>query len=166
MSAILKNREVGLRPMRDHDLAQVAAIEQRSYEFPWSLGIFSDCLRVGYCCWTLADEETVVGYGIMAVAADEAHILNICIDPGYRRLGLAGRLLAQTLALARSHQATIVFLEVRPSNTAAQALYRAAGFQQLAVRRNYYPAREGREDALVLGLRFDGPAVESPAGVR
>lgn len=141
--------------MREHDLPQVVAIEQRAYEFPWSLGIFADCLRVGYCCWTLALDDEVAGYCVMSVAAGEAHVLNVCVDEAHQRQGHARRMLDHMVELARGHHATILFLEVRPSNQAALQLYFEFGFRQLAVRRQYYPARDGREDALVLALRFD-----------
>lgn len=158
-----------VRPMREHDLAAIAAIEARSYEFPWSQGIFADCLRAGYCCWTMMAAGTVAGYGILAVAADEAHLLNLCIDPDFRQRGLARKLLKRLLELANEHRAGIIFLEVRPSNLAAIALYETAGFRRVAVRRNYYPAREGREDAVVMTLRMDEAAaleaVESPGGL-
>jgi ribosomal-protein-alanine N-acetyltransferase len=144
--------------MREHDLPQVVAIEQQAYEFPWSLGIFKDCLRVGYCCWTLAFDDAVAGYCIMSVAAGEAHVLNVCVDETRRRRGHARRMLEHMVTLARGHRATILFLEVRPSNRAAIDLYLDFGFRQLAVRRDYYPARDGREDALVLALRFDEDA--------
>lgn len=157
MSAILKDTEPQLRPMREHDLPRVVAVEQRAYEFPWSIGIFADCLRVGYCCWVLADGDRLCGHGIMAVAADEAHVLNVCIDPDYRRRGLARQLLHHLLAVAGEHQAQIVFLEVRPSNAGAIELYRQTGFTQIAVRRGYYPATVGREDALVLGKTLRHP---------
>lgn len=159
----MEPRPAGLRPMREHDLAQVVEVEGRAYEFPWSQGIFADCLRVGYCCWTLAEEHAVVGYCIMAIAADEAHVLNLCVDPARRRRGYGRRMLDHMVALARDHRATIVFLEVRPSNAAALHLYAEAGFERIAVRRNYYPAHGGgREDALVLALRL--PDAAGPGG--
>jgi len=161
MKPVAQGLAASLRPMREHDLAQITAVEQRAYEYPWSLGIFADCLRVGYCCWTLVEAETVVGYCIMAVAADEAHVLNVCVDPGHRRQGHGRRMLEHMVEIARGHRATILFLEVRPSNAAAIELYAGLGFRQLAVRRHYYPAREGREDALVLAL--DLPT-EDPQG--
>lgn len=161
MKPVAQGRLASLRPMREHDLAQVVAVEQRAYEYPWSLGIFADCLRVGYCCWTLAEAETVLGYCIMAVAADEAHVLNVCVDPGRQRQGHGRRMLEHMIDLARGHRATILFLEVRPSNAAAIELYAGLGFRQLAVRRNYYPARDGREDALVLALNLP---VDDPQG--
>lgn len=157
MSAIPKDTTPQLRPMREQDLPRVVAVEQRSYEFPWSTGVFGDCLRVGYCCWVLADGDRPCGHGIMAVAADEAHVLNVCVDPDYRRRGLARRLLGHLLAIATDRGAQIVFLEVRPSNTAAIDLYRQAGFSQIAMRRGYYPAAVGREDALVLGKTLRSP---------
>jgi len=155
MSAMLELAAVSLRPMREHDLAQVAAIEARAYEFPWSLGIFGDCLRAGYCCWSLMSQERLIGYGIMVVALDEAHILNLCIDPNDQRQGHARRMLLHLLELAQSRHAAMVFLEVRPSNFAARALYSRHGFQQVAVRRGYYPAHPGREDAWVLSRTFE-----------
>lgn len=161
MSAVPAGASSRLRPMREHDLAQVAALEQRAYEFPWSLGIFADCLRVGYCCWTLEIGGGLAGYCIMSVAAEEAHVLNVCVAPEHRRQGHARRMLEHLVGIARGHRATVVFLEVRPSNPAAITLYLDFGFRQLAVRRSYYPAREGREDALVLALTLDEGASAS-----
>lgn len=143
-----------MRPMRDHDLTQVVRVEHRSYEFPWTPGIFADCLRAGYCCWSALCDGVLAGYGIMTVAADEAHLLNICIDPAYRGRGFARQLLERLTEVAVRHRAAIMFLEVRPSNGRALALYAASGFERLAVRRGYYPAHAGREDAWVLGKRF------------
>ena len=149
-----------VRPMREHDLTQVIAVEQRAYEFPWTEGIFRDCLRAGYSCWSMVTGErsgregtglaTLVGYGIMTMAVEEAHILNLCTDPRHQRRGHARRLLSHLLGTARTHGAASVFLEVRPSNLAAQALYADEGFVQVGLRKAYYPASAGREDALVL----------------
>lgn len=150
MSAAIDNPPPGLRPMREHDLARVSMIEQRSYDFPWSVGVFADCLRVGYCCWTIANEDEMAGYGIMSVAAEECHILNICVDPNFRRRGYAGLLLQQLLESARAHGANTAYLEVRPSNLAALDLYSENGFIKIAQRPGYYPAQVGREDAFVL----------------
>lgn len=161
MNAVPVDALPRLRPMREHDLAQVAALEQRAYEFPWSLGIFADCLRVGYCCWALEIAEELGGYCIMSVAAEEAHVLNVCVAPEHRRRGHARRMLEHLVDIARGHRATVIFLEVRPSNPAAIELYLDFGFRRLAVRRNYYPAREGREDALVLVYRLDEHAPAS-----
>ena len=119
MSAVVNQPEPEIRPMREHDLARIHAIERRSYQFPWSVGVFSDCLRVGYSCWALEYEESIRGYGIMSVAAQECHILNVCVDPTSRRHGFANVILAQLLRSASEHDAVIAFLEVRPSNVGA-----------------------------------------------
>jgi [ribosomal protein S18]-alanine N-acetyltransferase len=140
------------RTMIHDDLSQVSDIERRSYDFPWSHGVFRDCLLAGYTCIVLERGETVVGYGILSVAAGEAHVLNICVDPDYRRLGYGDRLLDELLTRAKAASVKEVFLEVRPSNVNALSLYRKKGFRQIAHRRAYYQARAGREDAAVLSL--------------
>jgi ribosomal-protein-alanine N-acetyltransferase len=149
MSAVLEQTAPLLRPMHEHDLSIVLEIEKRSYGFPWSLGVFSDCLRIGYSCWAVVYDRRPAGYGIMTVVAGESHILNLCIDPDYRRRGFASVLLHRLLATARDHYAATAFLEVRPTNEGAIGLYEGMGFKQVAVLRAYYPATQGREDALV-----------------
>ena len=150
MSAVLEQQPAHVRPMRDHDLARIHTIERRAYQFPWSIGVFTDCLRVGYSCWALEFDDEISGYGIMSVAAQESHILNLCIDPKQHRMGLASILLQHLLDAAVDHDAVIAYLEVRPSNLAAINLYSKAGFRRVGVRRDYYPALEGREDAFVM----------------
>lgn len=145
---------VDVRTMSHDDVGDVADIERRSYEFPWSHGVFRDCLLAGYHCLVLVRDDTVVGYGILSVAAGEAHILNLCIDPKYRQLGYGERLLDEILHQAAGAEVREVFLEVRPSNANAIALYVKKGFRQIASRPAYYQAREGREDAAVLALRL------------
>lgn len=154
MSAAWETETPRLRPLREHDLPNVLEVEQRAYEFPWTLGIFTDCLRAGYCCWALEFDARIVGYGIMVVTLDEAHILNVCVDPAYQRRGFAQVILDHLVELAIRHRASMVFLEVRPSNAPARRLYARNGFTQIAVRRGYYPARAGREDAYVLSRNF------------
>jgi len=150
MSAVLKPPVRDLRPMRSVDLGAVVAIERAAYPFPWSNGIFRDCLRVGYCCWVVEHEGAVIGYGIMQVVARESHILNLCVHPAYQRQGCGRVLLARLLELARDHRADTVLLEVRPTNEAAIALYTRMGFNEVGVRRAYYPGHKGKEDALIL----------------
>lgn len=150
MSAILRDPKLRLRSMTTADLLTVHGIEVRAYAFPWSLGIFRDCLRVGYRCWVYLYGERIVGYGVMSLAVGEAHILNLCIDPEYQRRGLGRRLLRRLLNLAREGGADTAFLEVRPSNPGALALYHSEGFNEIGRRPGYYPAAEGREDGLVL----------------
>jgi len=150
MSAVLKPDALVIRPLQDDDIDRVEDIEQRSYEFPWSAGIFSDCLRVGYCCWVLDLANDIIGYGIMSVAVEESHILNVCVAPEARRQGHARALMEHLLNTASEHGARIAYLEVRPSNAAALKLYGELGFRHVGTRRAYYPARRGREDAFVL----------------
>ncbi len=142
-----------LHPMHPEHLPQVLEVEQASYEFPWTDGIFRDCLRVGYSAWVVTDTiGEVMAYALMSMAVGEAHILNICVAPEHRRIGLARFLLKHLIMTARAADVTLVLLEVRISNAEAQTLYADFGFRQLGRRPRYYPARDGREDALVLGL--------------
>ena len=152
MSAQLKP-DWQILPMHVSHLPQVLEIEQRAYPFPWSDGIFRDCLKAGYSGWILNDERgAIVGYALMSMAVDEAHVLNLCIDPSSQKRGLGRMLLEHMIMLARAANATIVLLEVRKSNKAAIHLYESQGFQRLGLRKGYYPADGGREDALVLGF--------------
>ena len=154
MSAVLDSPQPLVRPMREHDLACIHTIEQRAYQFPWSLGVFTDCLRVGYSCWVVSNQDKIVGYGIMSVAVQESHILNVCIDPNWHRHGFAKALLTHMLKTAREYDATIAYLEVRPSNGSAIKLYEQAGFSRVGIRTDYYPARNGREDAYVMSKQL------------
>ena len=143
-----------LRPMRDTDLDAVMAIEVRAYPFPWTRGIFRDCLRAAYPARVLHAGEDILGYGVLSVAADEAHVLNLCIDPRAQGHGLGRRLLRALLKLAHGHGARRVFLEVRPSNPHAIALYDDEGFNEIGHRPRYYPAHVGREDAIVMAIEL------------
>ncbi len=140
---------VHIRTMVHDDLVVVSDIERRSYEFPWSHGVFRDCLLAGYSCIIVERGDLVVGYGILSMAAGEAHILNLCVDSNYQQLGYGERLLDETLARARGAEIKEMLLEVRPSNESAIALYQKKGFRQIAYRPAYYQARKGREDAAV-----------------
>ena len=148
MSAALEPRSE-IRTMSDRDLRGVAAVEQASYEFPWSPGIFRDCLLAGYQCLVLDIDGEINGYAIMSVAASEAHILNLCVHPELQRQGLGRQLLHALCTRARTLGVERAFLEVRPSNAAAVNLYRSAGFEQIGVRPSYYQAQDGREDAVI-----------------
>jgi len=143
-----------IRFMQSTDLQTVLEIEKKTYDYPWSGGIFSDCLSVGYCCLVYELESKVVAYGVMSVAAGESHILNICVDDQYQQRGIGRQLLQRLLLMAQKLEAECSFLEVRPKNLAAVKLYESEGFLELAVRKNYYPAAEGREDALVMQKIF------------
>lgn len=143
---------VRTRTMVHDDLPLVSDIERRSYDFPWSHGVFRDCLLAGYTCLVLERDLVVSGYAILSIAAGEAHVLNLCVDPDYRNQGFGDRLLDEILLRARQSGVREVFLEVRPSNVNALSLYRKKGFRQVASRRAYYQAKDGREDASVLSL--------------
>jgi len=151
MSAVLKPAPV-LVAMREQDLAEVMAIESALYTHPWTRGNFADSLRAAYECRTYRLQGELIGYFVLLAAAGEAHLLNLSIAELHQRRGYGTSLLNQATALARKLGAKNVFLEVRPSNRAAQELYYRYGFRKIAVRRDYYPARSGREDALVLSL--------------
>ena len=153
--------QVRIRPMLEIDLPEVAAVEQSSYVFPWSENIFRDCLRVGYTCRALDMAGQVIGYGIMSLGAGEAHILNVCVREQFRSLGFGRRMLEHLLERAAASGVTEAFLEVRPSNLAAIRLYQRLGFEQIGIRRGYYQAPDGREDAIV--LKREVPAAYKPS---
>jgi ribosomal-protein-alanine N-acetyltransferase len=146
--------EVSIRKMRHEDLPHVSDIERRSYDFPWSHGVFRDCLLAGYHCIILERDGDVAGYGILSVAAGEAHILNLCVEQTWRAHGYGERLLDEMLFTARTSSVREIFLEVRPSNENALALYKKKGFYKVANRPAYYQASEGREDAAVLAKKL------------
>ena len=148
MSAVLKDAP-RLLPMSQDDLDEVQAIENVIYTHPWTRGNFGDSLRAGYDCRTWRLEGELLGYFILMVAAGEAHLLNLSIAARHHRSGHGSALLREALELARRRGARSLFLEVRPSNFAAQALYARFGLRRVGLRRGYYPARIGREDALV-----------------
>jgi ribosomal-protein-alanine N-acetyltransferase len=148
--------QMTIRPMRALDVAEVVAIEHASYQFPWSEGIFRDCLRVGYTCRVATAGRVLMGYAVMSTGAGEAHILNVCVAETFRCRGLGRHLMLALIARAAAVGVREAFLEVRPSNTAAIRLYLSMGFVQLGMRRGYYQAVGGREDAAVLRLTVAG----------
>ncbi len=154
MISQIEEVSVHVRVMTYDDLASVSDIERRSYDFPWSHGVFRDCLLAGYVCLVLDRGDQVIGYTILSVAAAEAHILNLCVDPGFRGLGYGERLLNKLIDRARYAEVEAIFLEVRPSNANALALYRKKGFRKIAKRPAYYQSKQGREDADVLSLQI------------
>ncbi len=147
--------------MTDGDVRAVIAIERASYQFPWSEGIFRDCLRVGYYCRIVTLGGEIVGYGIMSTGAGEAHVLNVCVRETFRAHGIGRALLEHLLTRAGATGSTEAYLEVRPSNAAAVRLYQAIGFEPIGVRRGYYQAVGGREDAVVLKLPLRGRRARS-----
>ncbi|WP_260291125.1 ribosomal protein S18-alanine N-acetyltransferase [Sedimenticola hydrogenitrophicus] len=150
MSAILRDPLLRIRPLRESDVDAIMTVEHRCYDHPWTPGIFRDSLRVGYICWGYFLDQRLVGYAVMSVAAGEAHVLNICTDPEVRGQGLARRLMQRLINQAREREADTVFLEVRASNRVALGLYESLGFNEIGLRRGYYPVDKGREDAILL----------------
>jgi [ribosomal protein S18]-alanine N-acetyltransferase len=150
MSAVISLTDPVLRRMRKNDLPYVLENECSSYEFPWSLSIFRDCLRVGYDCYVYQLPERIIGHGIMSVAVGECHLLNVCVHPEYQGIGHGQYLINRMLNIASTRGADAALLEVRISNSVAQHVYHKLGFNQVGVRQAYYPARYQREDAIIL----------------
>ena len=140
------------RRMRISDLPDIAGLEKSLYTFPWSLGNFRDSVTAGYDCWAVVHGETLIGYAVLMIALDEAHLLNLAIANEWQNQGIGRAFLGHMIDVARGAGCQIVYLEVRPSNVSARHLYRTVGFQQIAIRPSYYPTTLGREDALFLGL--------------
>ncbi len=155
MSACLERCAVVTRALGTADLDNVIRIERESYPFPWSRGIFADCLRVGYSCWGMDYGDEFAGYSILTFGPEETHLLNICIDQQYRRLGLGLQLLNWSIEKACEAESKIIFLEVRPSNSRAIEIYDQRGFQLIGQRPKDYPAHDGREDACLMAMQLD-----------
>ncbi len=155
MAAVI-DKPCSVRLMEDEDLDQVLKIEQASYEFCWSRKIFADCMRAGYCCLVLTECETVMGYGILMVGPQEAHVLNVCISEEYRGQGWARHLMLEMVDVSILAKCEEVYLEVRPSNPIAVGLYTSLGFNEIGTRPNYYKSHGGREDAIVMALTLAG----------
>lgn len=154
MSVVAALGEPFYRPMREQDVRTVLEIEKRAYQYHWTEGIFRDCLRVGYGCWVMELAGGIAGYGVLSLVVGEAHLLNICVAPEWQGKGYGGQLLGHFLTLARERNASQMLLEVRPSNDAALALYRKRGFNEVGLRKSYYPGEKGREDALILAMEL------------
>lgn len=144
---------IRLRKMDAADLPSVVAIENANYEFPWSEGIFKECFRaLSYSCWVCEDsDDALIGYCIISIAAGEAHIMNISVHPDNQNQGIGRKMLEQMIKHARP-KAEKIYLEVRPTNQTAVRLYRTLGFREIGIRKGYYPAKNGREDALMFEL--------------
>lgn len=137
------------RKMISEDVSEILNIEKRIYTHPWTEGIFNDCIRVGYNCWVYIEAETIVAYGLVSIAANEAHILNLCVAPESQGQGLGKLMLFKLIQLAEDRLSDSIFLEVRESNLVALNLYEQEGFNRIGLRKNYYPSEDGKEDALV-----------------
>jgi ribosomal-protein-alanine N-acetyltransferase len=134
------------------DLDAIMQIEPHIYSHPWTRGNFSDSLKSEHSAWVLEADDQIIGYSLMMMVLDEAHLLNLSIAKAYQKQGLGRLLLEYMIQVARQQKAANMFLEVRASNISAIALYENIGFNEMAIRRNYYPAHHGREDAVLMGL--------------
>lgn len=151
MNAVLQPA-MQFRPMQMEDLDSIMAIEPQIYLYPWTRGNFSDSLHAGYSCWVYTENAILMGYAVLMLVLDEAHLLNLSLARACQGQGKGRALLEYMMQVARGHGALNMFLEVRLSNRAAIRLYEAAGFNEMAVRRGYYPAQSGREDAILMGM--------------
>lgn len=136
--------------MCDHDLEVVLAVERESHAFPWTRGNFADSIAAGHSTWIACQNGILVAYAVMMRAPDDAHLLNITVVPEHRRKGHGSAMLERLFAEARSWSAERMLLEVRPGNSSGLGLYRRHGFGEIGRRRGYYPAADGREDAIVM----------------
>lgn len=148
----LLSQAFSFRPMHKTDVQNIMPLERVLYDYPWTPGNFTDSLNAGHSCWVYEFGSILVGYAVLMLAADEAHVLNVAIAQDWQRQGLGRRLMQHLIWVARDYHAQMMFLEVRPSNRGARHLYEALGFNEIATRKAYYPARGGREDALLMGL--------------
>ena len=154
MSAVIEglNFEGQFRLMTEDDLDTIIAIEESVYPFPWTRGIFNDCLKIGYLCWLLELNGKIIAYAVMSVAVGEAHLLTIVVSRDEQGKGYGKKMLNEMIQHAVNDNASTMYLEVRISNKTAIQLYHQRGFNELGIRDNYYPAENGREDALILAL--------------
>lgn len=154
MSAVFKSMEAGFEPMTEARLDEVVAIERRAYAHPWTRGNFADSLRSGYQAQMLCAGATVIGYFVAMRGVDEVHLLNITVAPECQGQGW-GRAMLDALALwSRAQGAQWLWLEVRTSNVRAQEVYLRYGYRRVGERKHYYPAAQGREDAIVMSYKL------------
>lgn len=151
MNTVLKT-EQQFRPMHMTDLDEIMRIEPEIYPYPWSYGNFKDSLNAGHSGWVMEDCGAIVAYAMQMLVLDEAHLLNLSVAKAFQGKGYGRNMLAHMIDVARRHRASNMFLEVRVSNTSAIDLYESIGFNEMAIRRHYYPAKNGREDAILMGL--------------
>lgn len=149
---ITEQQMVEIRKMQPSDLNRVILIEREIFLFPWSLGNFADSIEAGYVCQVLQQTDTLMGYGIMMMSPEEAHVLTLGIAANWQKKGWGKKLLQHFIRYAKDENAKSMFLDVRESNRDAAKLYQQMGFQHIATRKDYYPAMCGREDALVMQL--------------
>jgi len=146
--------ELTFRPMTLDDIDAVMHLENAVYQFPWTDKIFKDCIRVGYDCWLALLENKVVAHAVISVAAGESHILNLSVTGDHQGKGIGKQFIQFLLNIAHNKRAQIMMLEVRPSNVRAIKCYNSAGFNEIGSRKDYYPAPNGKEDALLFARQI------------
>lgn len=146
--------DLEFRPMSPADVEEVMHLETSVYQFPWTERIFSDCIRVGYDCWLALQDDIIVAHAVVSIAAGEGHILNLAVTGEYQGKGIGKQFIQFLLGIAASKQAEIMMLEVRPSNVRAINCYNSAGFNEIGCRKDYYPAPNGKEDALLFAKQI------------
>ena len=154
MPSTLKQPRFQLMLMTHQDIPEVMEIEETVQAHPWSSGIFKDCMRVGYSCWVCKENSELVGYLVQSIAAQEMHLLNVCIHPDKQRMNLGTLLIQHAEQFAVKKEARTSYLEVRPGNVAAIRLYMKIGYEKIGLRKNYYPTKNGREDAIVMSKQL------------
>ncbi len=146
--------ELTFRQMALEDISAVIQLENEVYQFPWTGRIFKDCIRVGYDCWLAHLGNTVVAHAVISIAAGESHILNLSVTRNHQGKGIGKQFIQFLLNIARNKRAQIMMLEVRPSNIRAINCYSSAGFNEIGCRKDYYPAPNGKEDALLFAKQI------------
>ena len=146
-----------VRSMRYSDVELVAENEAAAHTYPWTKHNFIDCLQSGYQCWVLANRQRIIAHGVISVAITEAHLLTLCVHPGFQRQGYGRRILNLLLARAYKLESSECFLEVRTQNRTAISLYQSMGFEEIGRRKGYYPGEQGREDALIMSRHLPLP---------
>jgi ribosomal-protein-alanine N-acetyltransferase len=142
---------LALVEMQESMLPQVLRIETENMAFPWTAGNFRDSLKAGHQALVMQLDEQIVGFAVLMMVLDEAHLLNIGVDKRYQGQGLGKFLLQSMMQLAQRLGGQHFFLEVRTSNHIAIRLYESLGIHEMGVRPGYYPAKQGREDAILMG---------------
>lgn len=153
MNASLLSDSLQFRTLGQADLDQIMVIERAAYVYPWTEGNFRDCFKSKYECLAAELQGEMVGYIILMMIVDEAHLLNICVDPRHQGKGYGREILLKGIQhIEAKFVVSTMFLEVRPSNKAAIELYQSIGFCEVGLRKNYYPASNGKEDAIIMAL--------------
>jgi ribosomal-protein-alanine N-acetyltransferase len=152
MNTELNQPNISFREMHASDLDAVMQIESVNFPFPWTAGNFKDSINSGHICLVLEIDEAVIGYAILMMVLDEAHLLNISVSPSWKGKGWGRHLLKHMMQVGRDKAGLNMFLEVRPSNVSAIMLYESIGFNEMGVRPGYYPAQNGRENAVLMGV--------------